>query len=187
MSLNKIQIIGIVAIVMVIMATIPKFNMPPFAQMSDVRKSNASQMLLGGAVILTGVALTMTGTSNSSSAPTPVPTQPSKDTFTKPQSQPFVKTPANENYDSGKKSLGERLKEAGWVCVLADWCGFCQKQKEMVADHPEHKLDMIMITEEEARGMPELQIQGFPHWQSGSNISPGYKASVEEIEKLLSN
>lgn len=185
MSLNKIQIIGIVAIVMVIMATLPKFNIPPFAQMSDVRKSNASQMLLGGAVILTGVALTMTGTSNSSSTPTPVQTQPSQDTFTRPQSQPFVKTPAHENYDSGKKSLGERLKKAGWKCVLADWCSFCQKQKEMVANHPEHELDMIMITEEEARGMPELQIQGFPHCQSGSKISPGYKASIGEFEELL--
>ena len=184
MSLNKIQIIGIVAIIMVGMAILPKFNMPPFAQMSDVRKSNASQMLLGGAVILTGVALTMTGTSNSSSTSTSVSTQPStQDTFARPQA--FVKTPANENYDSGKKSLGERLKEAGWICVLADWCGFCQKQKEMVANHPEHKLDLIMIPEEEARNMPELQIQGFPHFQSGSKISPGYKDSIQEFEELL--
>ena len=190
MSLNKIQIIGIVSIVMVTMAILPKFNMPPFAQMSDARKSNASQMLLGGAVILTGIALTMTGTSQQTSPPT----QQQKDTFTRPspspqpqpqpQPQPFVKASGNENNESGK-TLGERLKEAGWVCVLADWCGFCKKQKEMVADHPEHKLDMIMITEEEARGMPELQIQGFPHFQSGSKISPGYKATIQEFEDLL--
>ena len=194
MSLNKIQIIGIVSIVMVTMAILPKFNMPPFAQMSDARKSNASQMLLGGAVILTGIALTMTGTSQQTSPSTQPPTQPptktAKDTFTRPspspQPQPFVKASGNENNESGK-TLGERLKEAGWVCVLADWCGFCKKQKEMVADHPEHKLDMIMITEEEARGMPELQIQGFPHFQSGSKISPGYKATIQEFEDLLTN
>ena len=35
----------------------------------------------------------------------------------------------NDNDNINAEGLGEALKEAGWRVVLADWCGFCKKQK----------------------------------------------------------
>ena len=51
--------------------------------------------------------------------------------------------------NSGKKSLGARLKEAGWVVCVADWCGFCTKQKAMFAEHPDEELEQLIVAEKD--------------------------------------
>ena len=86
--------------------------------------------------------------------------------------------------------LGEALKDAGWRVVLADWCGFCKRQKELFNEHSEGNFDIITMTEDEAKDNDDVKdrIQGYPAWlniNDKTKESPGYKSSIKEIAGLL--
>ena len=145
MTLNKIQILGIVAIALVTLAIIPKFNLPPFGNWEDLRKNNASQMFLGAAVIVTGIALVLTNSGDSENTGTKPPEQYQQPTPPQPP-PPFVMRDGGggaggpksaESFKKDGKSIGQQLKDAGWVVVLADWCGFCQRQKALFQQYPD--------------------------------------------------
>ena len=102
--------------------------------------------------------------------------------------------PETENYQEMQKidttGLGEALYDAGWRVVFADWCGFCKKQKELFAEHPEGNFNKIIIEEEEAKKNDDIKdrIDGFPAWvniKDKSKDSPGYKGTIQEIVELL--
>ena len=96
----------------------------------------------------------------------------------------------NDNDNINAEGLGEALKEAGWRVVLADWCGFCKKQKEFFAEHPEGNFESIIITEDEAANDKEIssRIQGYPAWINVKDItkdSPGFTSTIGDCVELL--
>lgn len=97
---------------------------------------------------------------------------------------------SNDNRKINAEGLGEALKEAGWRVVLADWCGFCKKQKAFFAEYPEGNFESIIITEDEAANDKEInsRIQGYPAWINVKDItkdSPGFKSTIGDCVELL--
>ena len=89
-----------------------------------------------------------------------------------------------ENYSSG--SLGQQLKENGWVFVGVGWCGYCTKQKEIIKNHPEHELEMIVMEVDAVPAEHKSKLTAFPAWlnlQSGE-VQLGLK-NIQQIQALV--
>jgi hypothetical protein len=89
-----------------------------------------------------------------------------------------------ENYSSG--SLGQQLKESGWAFVGVEWCGYCTKQKEIIKNHPEHELDIIVMEVDAVPAEHKSKLTAFPAWlnlQSGE-VQLGLK-NIQQIQDLV--
>ena len=85
-----------------------------------------------------------------------------------------------------KESLGQRLKDAGWSVCLADWCGFCVKQKALF-DELDDELELISVAEKDMTPDHKKFTEGFPAFMNIKKglKSPGYLDSKEKLEALL--
>ena len=85
------------------------------------------------------------------------------------------------------KTLGQRLKEAGWEVVIADWCSFCDKQMALFNENPEQQLDLIIVKEVDMTDDHKKLNEGFPAWMNCTTQqkSPGFKPTFEQIAALL--
>ena len=182
--MNKFQILGIIAAALAFVSVVTFYMYRPKPGVDASPNSYVSQIVLSLAVGATAIALILSnsdGLDNGSENYIPHMVH-------KPLSQNFImKEGLQKQSNSGKKSLGSRLKDAGWVVCVADWCGFCTKQKAMFAEHPEEELEQLIVAENDMSDEMKSRSQGFPAWMcmSSKAESPGYKANMADIEKLL--
>ena len=97
------------------------------------------------------------------------------------------------------QTLAQKLKAKGWVIIVADWCGYCGKQKDFFNDNPDLGFNDVgvnglVVNEKDLSDDHEYKrnVQGFPscqQYQNGKMVknADGYKDSVEEFLKLLKN
>lgn len=181
--MNKFQILGIIAAALAFVSVVSFYMYRPKPGVEASPHSYVSQIVLSLAVAATAIALILSnsdGLDNGSENYIPH--------MMHHQPQKFImKEGLQKKSNSGKKSLGARLKEAGWVVCVADWCGFCVKQKALFAEHPDEELDQLIVAENDMSEDMKSRSQGFPAWMcmSSSADSPGYKANLADIEKLL--
>ena len=120
--------------------------------------------------------------------PPDYPPTPREPPAPRPPEREPMRPPSEPKIDA--TGLGEALKDAGWRVILADWCGFCKRQKELFNEHPEGNFDIITLTEDEAKNNDDVKdrIQGYPAWlniKDKTKESPGYKSTIKEIAALL--
>ena len=172
-------------------------------EQSIVKSTMFPQLILAGAVVVCSVALLLSDSGSSSSSGD---SGSSKDSYvphvypSQPQMhhQPHYQQPppqrADENFimrdglpKKDGKPLGQRLKEAGWEVVIADWCGFCTRQMALFDDHPEEQMNLIIVKEDEMTPAQKELNEGFPAWMNCTTQqkSPGFKPTFEQIAALL--
>lgn len=189
------QILAIIAVVMVVIAEVGGITKMSFFVDENKLPTKTKNLMIAGAIILISASVIYqdNGTSESmeQKAVPAIPAIP-------PRPPPFIQREgmgggggnqikSAEGFKKDGKSLGQQLKDAGWVVVLADWCGFCKRQKAMFAEYPDAEFDLIVLDEEAGKANDKLHIQGFPHWECTQNgkQAPGFKPTIEMIAKLL--
>ena len=189
--MNKFQILGIIAVGLAV-ASVGAFYVYKPGGDGMTKSSPISLVLLALAVAATAIAMILSQSNGiNSDRESYVP-----HVVHKQQQQPLqhnfimregLKKPDAAAAGKGGKSLGRRLKEAGWEVVFADWCGFCVKQKDMFRELASEELDLIVLAEGDMTDAHKALNEGFPAFMCVSkNLkSPGYKADIEQIEALL--
>ena len=83
-------------------------------------------------------------------------------------------------------SLGKRLKDAGWIVVFAEWCGFCKKQHDLFEEHDEELHEIIVAEGAMTDDMKALN-EGFPAFMNCDKKlkHPGYIDNIAGLEALL--
>jgi len=190
--MNKFQILGIIAACLALSSVGTFYAYKPIGE-SMTKSSSISQVLLALAVGATAIALIISQSNGSSGASglgnsdAFVPHvmhqqhQPHRQQYQQPNN--FIMKEGLEK----QKSLGRRLKDAGWVVVLADWCGFCVKQKALFDELADDELDLIVVKEDAQTPAQKLLNDGFPAFMciSKNLKSPGFLDSREKLEALL--
>jgi thiol-disulfide isomerase/thioredoxin len=191
--MNKFQILGIIAVGLAVVSVGAFYVYKPVGD-GMTKSSPISLVLLALAVAATAIAMILSqskGIASGSESYVPhMVHQPQQQH--QQQQQDFImreglKKPDAEAAGKGGKSLGRRLKDAGWEVVFADWCGFCVKQKDMFRELASEELDLIVLAEGDMTDAHKALNEGFPAFMCVSkNLkSPGYKADIEQIEALL--
>jgi len=196
--MNKFQILGIIAVGLAVVSVGAFYVYKPVGD-GMTKSSPISLVLLALAVAATAIAMILSqskGIASGSESYVPhmvyQPQQQQPPSQQPSSQQDFImreglKKPDAPAAGKGGKSLGRRLKEAGWEVVFADWCGFCVKQKDMFRELASEELDLIVVAEADMTDAQKALNDGFPAFMNVSeNLkSPGYKADIGQIEALL--
>ena len=101
----------------------------------------------------------------------------------------------NDDVDNNEEKLGPQLKKAGWIIILADWCGYCGLQKKMFEEKTElgiNEVEGLVLNEKDLPDDHKCKraVQGFPSFQKwdGDNLvltKDGYKSNLDELRSLL--
>ena len=192
--MNKFQILGIIAVGLAVVSVGAFYVYKPVGD-GMTKSSPISLVLLALAVAATAIAMILSqsnGINSDRESYVPHVVHKQQQQQQQPLQHNFImreglKKPDAAAAGKGGKSLGRRLKEAGWEVVFADWCGFCVKQKDMFRELASEELDLIVLAEGDMTDAHKALNEGFPAFMCVSkNLkSPGYKADIEQIEALL--
>ena len=188
--MNKFQILGTISVALAFVSIVTFYMYRPKSGVDSPAFSLMPQVILSLAVASSAIALLLSnddGLNGESYMHIPHTVHDSTHNNVHDNFIMREGLQKQHNQPSGTESLGMQLKNAGWVVCVADWCGFCNMQKELFSKHPEEQLDILIVNENEMT--PELKAmnEGFPAWCNVSrNLkSPGYKKDLNEIRQLL--
>ena len=93
-------------------------------------------------------------------------------------------TPSNDdgnNNNDGTDTLAQCLTERGAVMYGTEWCGYCQKQKEMFAESFQYIKFVDCDADKEV--CTAAGVTGYPTWEIDGQTYPGLK-SLEQLASL---